>query len=303
MNWFNIINDLEKVDGDVYDRFSTRRKAMASVAEMGKKVTMASMPLFLASAFQKAYGKSSETVVQVLQYALYLEHLENEFYKLAKAALPNLSGVPALAASAFDTIQRHEQQHVSLLTGVITSLNGTPARLGIDFDIDPTGGKGNGGGPFGVVLTDYSLLLLAAQMFEDTGVRAYKGRAGELIGDPNGALTVALQIHSVEARHASHIRQMRKAAGANVDPWITRNLGDIPAAADPAIKAAAALIYGGEEKSTQGSPTVNIVGTGVDLDQASEAFDETLTPAVVLQIVGDPAAARGSAAAGFLFKP
>ena len=46
-----------------------------------------------------------------------------------------------------------------------------------------------------------------AQLLEDTGVRAYKGRAGELLG--TDLLTVALQIHSVEARHAAKIRVMR----------------------------------------------------------------------------------------------
>ena len=46
-----------------------------------------------------------------------------------------------------------------------------------------------------------------AQAFEDTGVRAYKGQAKNLISTPD-LLTAALQIHSVEARHAAAIRDL-----------------------------------------------------------------------------------------------
>ena len=126
-------------------------------------------------------------------------------------------------------------------------------------------------------------MLAVAQTFEDTGVRAYKGQAGNLISD-NGILSAALQIHSVEARHASHLRQMRFAMGDTATkPWITlKSVGALPAA----VQAS----YNGEEATMQG--TVNITslpgasGT-VSADAASEAFDEPLTMAAVLAIV-DP---------------
>jgi rubrerythrin len=50
--------------------------------------------------------------------------------------------------------------------------------------------------------------LALAQAFEDTGVRAYKGQAANLMSKPD-LLTAALQIHSVEARHASEVRRLR----------------------------------------------------------------------------------------------
>ena len=79
-----------------------------------------------------------------------------------------------------------------------------------------------------------------------TGVRAYKERAGILLGN-RVVLTAALQIHSVEARHASHIRQMRRARGggaANQKPWITEsNDTGVGAVVDP--------IYVGENNFTQ----------------------------------------------------
>jgi|GEM_PF-4100513 len=50
--------------------------------------------------------------------------------------------------------------------------------------------------------------LELSQTFEDTGVKAYKGQAGNLITSPT-LLTAALRIHSVEARHAAEIRRLR----------------------------------------------------------------------------------------------
>jgi hypothetical protein len=52
--------------------------------------------------------------------------------------------------------------------------------------------------------TDYQQFL---HRFEDTGVRAYKGQAANLMSKPD--LLTALQIHSVEARHASEVRRLR----------------------------------------------------------------------------------------------
>ncbi len=50
--------------------------------------------------------------------------------------------------------------------------------------------------------------ITVAQTFEDTGVAAYAGQASALMGS-NAALTTALRIHSVKARHAAEIRIVR----------------------------------------------------------------------------------------------
>lgn len=52
-----------------------------------------------------------------------------------------------------------------------------------------------------------------SKTFEDLGVAAYKGQAGNLIGN-DAILTAALQIHSVEARHAARVRQI-----LDMKPW------------------------------------------------------------------------------------
>jgi Ferritin-like domain len=53
-----------------------------------------------------------------------------------------------------------------------------------------------------------------SQTLEDTGVAAYRGQAPALTGG-GALLTTALQIHSVEARHAAEVRIVR-----GVKPWI-----------------------------------------------------------------------------------
>jgi uncharacterized protein YbjT (DUF2867 family) len=56
------------------------------------------------------------------------------------------------------------------------------------------------------------------------GVRAYKGQAANLISN-NAVLEAALRIHSVEARHAAHLRYMRRNSqvpgGWKREAWIT----------------------------------------------------------------------------------
>jgi rubrerythrin len=276
MNLQNIITEIEKVDPEVYDRLDTRRKSMKQFASIGKVIAAVALPSALSSLFKKAYGQSNNTaIVEVLNFALTLEHLEAEFYTRAVATPPAL--LTGAALQAFTTIRDHENAHVALLQTVIRSLNGTPvAKPTFDF----TGGNGNNAGPYTGVFTNYDTLLAVAQAFEDTGVRAYKGQAGNLISN-NDILTAALQIHAVEARHAAHLRYMRKNRGAAQDPWIT--------GADPGgISGPATAVYAGEDVTTQANvPIVGVGGSAVDASDASEAFDEPLTKEQVLAIV-DP---------------
>lgn len=275
MNLLNILHEIEKVDGEVYERLNPRRKAMQQFAGFGKKLAIASLPFALGTMFRKAYAQSSNTDVEgVLQFALTLEYLEAEFYTraLASSAL-----VPSGAATgAITTIRDHENQHVSFLTTTLESLGKIPVgKPTFDF----SAGKGSNAGPFADVFLNYDTFLAVAQTFEDTGVRAYKGQASALLG-AGGVLTAALNIHSVEARHASHIRQMRKARGANVKPWITGK--------ETGIGEAVQASYDAEDNDTQGGIKITgINGLAITSDAATEAFDETLTKEQILAIV-DP---------------
>ena len=277
MKVLEIISAIEEQDPEIYERLSSRRKAMGAFANLGKKLAITSVPFFLGSVLQKAYGQGTNTMVlDTLNFALTLEYLEYRFYEKAVAT----NGlIPAGAATAaITTIRDHEADHVTFLKSAITAAGGTPVA---EPTFDLSGGNGSGNGPFASAFSSYATFLAVAQVLEDTGVRAYKGQAGNLLGSGD-VLTAALNIHSVEARHASHIRQMRKANGfvPDLKPWITgKDTGGIPG-----VQAS----YDGEDLTTQA--TVNIINIGgftISANAASEAFDEPLTKAQILAIV-DP---------------
>ncbi len=273
MEFQHIINEIKKVDPEMPERLSDRRTAMKSFAGIGAKIGLAALPFFIGSIFKKAYaqsGPSQNVVLDVLNYALTLEYLEAEFYAMGIAKGTAL--VPAGApAAAIKTIGDHEAAHVEFLKTAITASGGTPvAKPTFDF---------TAGGTFANVFTDYATFLAVAQTFEDTGVRAYKGRAAEITGGGD-LLTAALNIHSVEARHAAHIRTMRKANGfGDVKPWITGK--------ESGIGSVVQASYDGEDLTTQaGINIVNINGALISASAATEAFDEGLTKEQVLAIVG-----------------
>ena len=278
MNLHHIINEIEKVDANVHDRIDTRRAALKSFRNFGGKIALAAVPIAFGSLFKKAYGgvKGTADVMDVLNYALTLEYFEAEFYAqalLASGLLPS-----GQVNMSIQTISKHETAHVNFLKTAIASAGGTPVdKPAFDF----SGGNGSGEGPFKNAFTDLGLFLAVAQTFEDTGVRAYKGRAAELKGSGD-VLTAALQIHSVEARHAAHLRLLRKELGSGVGdlkPWITgKESGINNALVQPS--------YDGEENTTQaGVKIANIGGFDISEAAASESFDEPLSAEQVLMIV------------------
>lgn len=275
MNIVDILEEIEKVDGEVYERFSPRRTAMKQFFNIGKKVSLAAVPLALGSMFTKAYGQSTlpASVKAVLQFALTLEHFEAAFYTQALKASGG-ADFPSTAQgisdkTAIGIISGHETSHVNFLKGVIGA-DAVTARASYDW-------TASGAFPNPFATGNYGVFLAVAQALEDTGVRAYKGQAPALVGQ-GGVLTAALNIHSVEARHAAKIRYMRAQNGFAIKPWITGgNDSGVPNAA---------AVYAGEEITTQATISiVGINGTAVTAAAASESFDEPLTTQQVLDIV------------------
>lgn len=260
MNLFNIFQEIETVDPEFHERISPRRAAIKNMTGFGKKLAVGALPFALSSLFTKAYGQTAPTDVNgVLNFALTLEYLEAEFYTLGVAAHGSQSGAAGLAI-----IKNDENNHVTVLKSVLGA--NAVAKPTFDFKIlgDPFI-SGNAG--------SYDTFLALAQAFEDTGVRAYKGQAGNLMSN-KAALQAALNIHSVEARHAAHIRMIRRGKGASQKPWITGNdRGGIPSAAQ--------AVYNGEDFDNKAG-TATLVGMtvdGVTLTSAAvtEAFDEPLS--------------------------
>ncbi len=282
MDFFKIIDQLSEVDADVLGRFDSRRAVFSSLGTAAKRSALAATPLFLGALFQKAYAGTTATAVEVLQYALALELFEQDFYAKVQAS-SQYAGASAGDKAAIDLIKKHEDSHATLLRGAISSMGGTPV-TGVRFKQ----------AVFNTLVTfkdgaAATSQLGIAQLLEDTGVRAYKGRAGELIG--TDLLTVALQIHSVEARHAAKIRTMRGQRA-----WV--NPGDdlashpvytsgVTAGSTPAAFGLVVPPYTApspvENNTTQsGVPITTGLGTTYSAADAAASFDEFLQVAEVL---------------------
>ena len=279
MNLFNILEEIEKVDPELGDRLSPRRDVIKNITSFGSKVAVAALPFALGTVFKKAYAQqSASTVVGILNYALTLEFLESSFYNagLAAAASGGTLTIPAADMPYINTIATDESNHVKFLQTVITSLGGTPVSKG-NYDFTAKG-------TFPTVFSSYTTFLSVAVAFEDTGVRAYKGQAGNLLGN-KVVLTAALGIHAVEARHASAGRYLLHGQGATtLKPWIT---GSATSSNDTGI-AAVNGNYAGENNVIQGGVDVTTLkgaNGNTPLSAAIECFDESLDMPTVVGLV------------------
>ncbi|HEV8083191.1 MAG TPA: ferritin-like domain-containing protein [Chitinophagaceae bacterium] len=284
----NIFSEIEKKDPEFYGKIDTRRKVMKDFAKFSGKVTLASLPFALGSMLNKAYagGTGINAVADVLTFALKLEYLESRFYKKGLAASGLIPNDDYGSLGAFQEITDDEVAHVKFLKQTIQSLGVTP------IPEPPFDFTAHGTFPDPFAPGNYAVFLAISQTFEDTGVRAYKGQAPNLIGAANRPyLSAALRIHSVEARHASRVRKLRydingPIVSGIVKPWVTLAQSGIDTGS-AAANAAVQKSYAGEELTVQAG--ANIVGIGgnsfIDGPAASESFDEPLTMQQVITIV------------------
>ncbi|MBD2702438.1 ferritin-like domain-containing protein [Spirosoma sp. BT702] len=254
MNLQNILNELENVDADVFERIEhvSRRHVFHNFL---KKAAAGIAPVAFGAVLNKAYAQGNATVVDVLNFALTLEYLEAEFYNRALGSnlIMGMEG-----QQTFQQIALHENAHVMVLK---TALGGAAiSKPNFDFTAK---------GAFPDVFSNYSTFLKVSQAFEDTGVRAYKGQAPRLMPFPD-VLTTALRIHSVEALHAAKVRYLNGARG-----WITGN--------NPGTPGVPAAIYAGDDNVIQAGVNTAQLG-GVGFERATESYDEPLTKEAVLAI-------------------
>lgn len=265
----NLINFIEEFTTDnLTKKTSTRRDVFSTFGSLGKKAAMVAIPFGLANSKASAasFVQDENAAIGALQLALTLEYLEAEFYL---KALDSGVLMGSRAEAVYAQISKHESAHVNFLKEGL----GENAVISPTFDFTVGGAfdpfNENGAGQE----VAYAQLLALAQAFEDTGVRAYKGQAGNLMG--TAFLTPALQIHSVEARHASEIRRLRaevlnEKTNKNALGWITLdNRG-------PGMPEATQAVYDGEENVVQGG--VNLVdATGYNAVSVSQSFDEPIS--------------------------
>ena len=108
--------------------------------------------------------------IDVLNYALTLEHLEYSFYRdgIGLFSFGQDSRGQSIDTN-FAAIRDHEGAHVETLASVIADLGGTPVEEAT-YD-------------FGDAYTDPMAFMMTAAALENTGVSAYDG-AGQFITDP-----------------------------------------------------------------------------------------------------------------------
>jgi len=123
------------------------------------------------------------TDIDILNYALSLEHLEYAFYRDGLVSLGSNTSDPLYPRLV--EIRDHEKAHVTVLSVTITELGGTPVHE-CTYD-------------FGY--TDSASFLGIARVLESVGVSAYDGAISEVSNKriATGAATIA----TIEARHAA----------------------------------------------------------------------------------------------------
>jgi hypothetical protein len=143
---------------------------------------------FVSQAF--AAGSSD---IDILNFALTLEYLETDFYKV-KGKTVGLTGEAKQLASSFG---EEEAQHVAALTKAIKAAGGNPVKK-------PT---------FVFPVSSASGFLKLAYVLENTGVGAYNGAGPALTNKQY--LAAAGSIVQVEARHAAAIAVL---TGSKITP-------------------------------------------------------------------------------------
>jgi rubrerythrin len=137
-----------------------------------------------------ASASDNASDLKIVNYALTLEYLEEDFYRQVLA-----SGVvkdPKVGDLA-KSIHANERQHVDALTATAKSLGGTPAAKPKTRFED-------------VIAKGPKTILETAATVENLGAAAYLGQAGNI--KSRDILAAALSIHSVEARHAAALNEL-----------------------------------------------------------------------------------------------
>lgn len=126
--------------------------------------------------------------LEVLNYALTLEHLEANFYVRVVAS----NVLTGDEQKTFIVIRDHEVAHVDALTKAIAAAGGTPVKPRSSYNFSSLGDMNTRDG-----------ILKISAALEHEGVGAYDGVAFELKN--KAYLAVAGQIVQVEARHTAAI--------------------------------------------------------------------------------------------------
>lgn len=203
------------------DGSRSRRRVLAASALLGAGA--AGVPTALAGddedGHEKGHGTASdeemadeppeavpdefENDIEILNYARTLEFLEAEFYiqgirNIDEAAFEqHFEGWGPRVINRLRIIRDHEVTHAEVLGQTVEMLGGEPVPSP-QFD-------------FGTAVQQPDEFIATAATLEDIGVSAYAGAAPSI--ENADLIPPALSIHSVEARHASFLRELTDEVG------------------------------------------------------------------------------------------
>ena len=121
-------------------------------------------------------------------------------------------------------------------------------------------------------MTDYGTFLTVAHAIEDAGVRMYL-TAIQMLLTNKAFRTDAVNMAATNARHAAHVRMLRRDLGIDMMGWV---VGTEPNSIVGEIKKA----YQNEDNTTQLKVnTVGINGFAISFNAATGAFDEPMAEA------------------------
>lgn len=185
------------------DALSRKRFLTGSAALLGGGALAAALPRAAA-----AHGTPEPpTDIDILNYALTLEHLEYAFYrdglkKFNERTFENADVFKGLGDyvrrntyERFLRIREHEDTHVETLQSVIRDLGGRPVPEA-KYNFERT------------AFTSVRKFVGVAQFLENTGVSAYDGAIANIEAAP--LLTASATIATVEARHASYLNLLNR---------------------------------------------------------------------------------------------
>ncbi|WP_265108701.1 ferritin-like domain-containing protein [Halosolutus halophilus] len=144
--------------------------------------------------------------IEILNFARLLEFLEATFYTRGirniseqefRAAVEEYGVIQDRVVNRFRVIRDHEITHAQALGETVELLGGEPIAAP-EFD-------------FGTAVQDPDEFIATGAQLEDVGVSAYAGAAPSI--ESAELIPPALSIHSVEARHASFLRELNDEIG------------------------------------------------------------------------------------------
>ena len=205
------------------ERTTSRRRVLAASAVLGAGAAGVAP---MASAHEDDYEKEDdapkddempdappeavpdefENDIEILNFARTLEFLEAEFYTQGlqnieaatfQQQFEELGAFQDRVVDRLETVRDHEVTHAEVLGQTVEMLGGQPVAEP-EFD-------------FGTAVQQPDEFVATGALLEDVGVSAYAGAAPSI--ENVDLVPPALSIHSVEARHASFLRELNGEIG------------------------------------------------------------------------------------------